>query len=533
MRFSLTFLPPVAAAILAFWWWLAAPIAMPPSPLAAGEKLPCVSYTPFARNPDFPARAVPISAADIDADLAVLSRLTSCIRTYAVEFGLEHVPEIARRHGLKVLQGIWLGAEPAKNQAEIAAGIDLVRRYPDVIQGVIVGNETLLRGEMAPETLAGHIRAVKAQVSVPVTYADVWEFWLRYRQLADAVDFVTVHMLPYWEDIPIAAAKAGPHVDDIRQKVAESFPGKEILIGEVGWPSAGRMREGALPSRADEARVIHDVLAAAKRRNYRVNVIEAFDQPWKRKLEGTVGGHWGVVGSDGQSLKFEWGQGVSNHPAWRWQAGGGIAFAALVFGVAYLASRRAYTKPSWLQGIGVAVIAAAGGGLIGWTAVNLAQESLGIGGWAVSLTLAGLAVICPLAGAAAVTLGVPRPRFASILGGAPCPKSRLATALGMLAIILMVMTVMVVLGLVFDPRYRDFPFAPLTAAAVPFVVLWVIGGHEFGRAAPAERIAGAVLAAAAAFITFNEGFANWQSLWLCAVVLAFAATLVAARDVPG
>jgi hypothetical protein len=31
-------------------------------------------------------------------------------------------------------------------------------------------------------------------VTQPVTYADVWEFWLRNPQLADEVDFITVHM---------------------------------------------------------------------------------------------------------------------------------------------------------------------------------------------------------------------------------------------------------------------------------------------------------------------------------------------------
>ena len=129
---------------------------------------------------------------------------------------------------------------------------------------------------------------------MPVTYADVWEFWLRHRELASAVDFVTIHILPYWEDDPIAARAAADHVDSIRKRVAENFPGKEIVIGEVGWPSAGRMREGALPSPANQARVIADVLERGKRESFRVNVIEAFDQPWKRALEGTVGGHWGL-----------------------------------------------------------------------------------------------------------------------------------------------------------------------------------------------------------------------------------------------
>ena len=75
------------------------------------------------------------------------------------------------------------------------------------MRAVIVGNEVLLRGEVSPQTLGEYIRGVKAQVTVPVTYADVWEFWLRYRELARAVDFVTIHILPYWEDHPIAGAR--------------------------------------------------------------------------------------------------------------------------------------------------------------------------------------------------------------------------------------------------------------------------------------------------------------------------------------
>ncbi len=48
---------------------------------------------------------------------------------------------------------------------------------------------------------------------MPVTYADVWEFWLRNRDVAAAVDFVTIHILPYWEDFPIPARNAAAHVD--------------------------------------------------------------------------------------------------------------------------------------------------------------------------------------------------------------------------------------------------------------------------------------------------------------------------------
>ena len=118
----------------------------------------------------------------------------------------------------------------------------------------------LLRGEMTVSDLREIIRSVKPRVDVPVTYADVWEFWLRYREIGADVDFVTVHFLPYWEDIPVSAEDAAAHVDQVRMQVAAAFPGKDILIGETGWPSHGRMRAGALPSRINQARFTSEIL---------------------------------------------------------------------------------------------------------------------------------------------------------------------------------------------------------------------------------------------------------------------------------
>ena len=214
------------------------------APIDPASKLECVSYAPFraGQSPLSPLTQVP--AEQIARDLAQLAEISKCVRTYSVENGLDQVPGLAGKVGLKVIQGIWLGSNRLKNQAQISTAVTLVKEYPGVITSVVVGNEVLLRGEMTAADLVANIRAVKAQVSIPVTYADVWEYWLRNREVYDAVDFVTIHILPYWEDFPIRARYAAAHVDSIRKQVAVAFPAKEILIGETGWPSAGRMREG-------------------------------------------------------------------------------------------------------------------------------------------------------------------------------------------------------------------------------------------------------------------------------------------------
>ena len=504
---------------------------MPPSPLAAGEKLYCISYAPFRswQNPLDPATIV--SAAQIDEDLSRLAQLTNCVRTYSVEHGLDQIPEIARRHGIKVIHGLWLSSDADKNRHEIDTSIALATRYRDVIVAIVVGNEVLLRGEISPSDLANIIRDVKAQVSVPVTYADVWEFWLRHRELSDAVDFVTIHVLPYWEDFPISAAQAAAHVDAIHRKVAAAFAAKEILIGEVGWPSAGRMRESALPSPVNQARVLHDVLALAKRDGLRVNVIEAFDQPWKRYLEGSVGGHWGLNDARKRQAKFTWGEPLSNHPLWLWQAAGGVLFAALIFVVAGRARHSSADAWRWL---GVAVNATFGGILLGLTIEKVPIESLGFGGWLRSLALAVIAIAAPLAGSAAMMRAVPIPSFAQVLARSDeRVKDRLALAIGFTLVLLTLLALHVALGLDFDPRYRDFPFAPLTAAIVPYLVIALRLPRPAGSRAAAETAAAVTLGLSAIYIAFNEGLANWQAIWLCATLLALAVILFRARDARG
>src|SRR6266550_2019070 len=406
----------VVAAIFGAWAWLGAAVEMPRSPFGPGEKLTCISYAPFrgTQSPFDPD--IPLDPRQIEEDLAQLKPLSNCVRTYSIDHGLNQIPEIARRHGMKVLQGLWLSSLPEASRKQIDTAVTLANRFPDAIEAVVVGSEVLLRGEMSAPDLIRTIREVKAQVSMPVTYADVWEFWLRHRDIAAAVDFVTIHILPYWEDFPIPARDAAEHVDAIRKRVAAAFPDKDVFVGEFGWPSAGRMRESALPSPVNQAFAMHEVLDRAKGENYRVNLIEAYDQPWKRWLEGTVGGHWGLFDAYGRRAKFAWGGAVSNHPHWPWQAAGGVGLAALVFATALAVRWRTAAAASagwWLRLTAIAIVA---GGLIGWTVANVPLESLTLGDWLRSLAWAAIALMSPVAAAAALASGASAPSFARVLG---------------------------------------------------------------------------------------------------------------------
>ncbi len=527
MRLGLACLAVSVAVIAGVWAWLGAPVPMPQSPLAAGEKLYCLSYAPFRGGQTPLDLATHISPAQIEDDLSQLAKITDCVRTYSVDFGLDQIAGIAARHGLKVMQGLWLSSHADRNREQIETAVALANRYPGTIRALVVGNEVLLRGEMSAEDLAATMRVVKVRVAVPVTYADVWEFWLQNRDVASAADFITIHILPYWEDFPIPARNAAAHVDSIRRGVLAAFPGKEVIIGEVGWPSAGRMREGALPSPVNQARVIQDVLALSKRENFRVNVIEAFDEPWKRALEGTVGGHWGLLDDATRAPKFVWGEAVSDHPYWKVQATGGILLALVVFGAAFAVRREA--RPAlWLA---VTANAVAGGTLIGWSIANVPVESLGAGGWLRALAFTVVALLAPPSLSAAVIRGTSLPRFSALLGPATGRiRDPLARLVGALMIATTLLALLTALGLVFDPRYQNFPFAPLSAAVLPFFMHSVTMPRPRGHYGAAELAAAGVLALCVPYIVLNESFANWQSLWLCSALAALAFSLARVRD---
>jgi len=528
MKAWVVFFALAVTIVVAAWWWLGAPVSIPVAPLAAGEKLPCVSYAPFRGEQTPLDLSTRIPAWQIEDDLAQLAAVTECVRTYSVNLGLDQITPIAQRHGLKVLQGLWLGRDPEFNRFQIETAVALANRYPDVIRAIVVGNEVLLRGELSAAALTDIIRKVKAAVPVPVTYADVWEFWLRNRDIASAVDFVTIHLLPYWEDDPISARDAADHVVAITRQVAAGFAGKEIMIGEFGWPSAGRMRQGALPSPINQALVAQEVLARAKQEGLRVNLIEAYDQPWKRALEGTVGGHWGLMTADTRSAKFAWGKPVSNHPQWLWQALAGILLAGAVFAVVALLGQP--NKLSLAGWVGVLANAVIPGIFVGWAIANIPVESFGVGGWVRSLALLAVVLVAPLAGTAALVRGIAVPPFARLLGRADeRPSGLTASVLGTGLVILTVLAIQVALGLVFDPRYRDFPFVSLTAATTPYAVLALVADRGRPWPSAAETIAAVTLALSAIYIALNETMANWQAVWLSAVLLVLAAILARLR----
>jgi exo-beta-1,3-glucanase (GH17 family)/cellulose synthase/poly-beta-1,6-N-acetylglucosamine synthase-like glycosyltransferase len=264
------------------------------------RQLASVSYSPFA-HADHPDSGIRPTAAQIRADLKEIAPFTKAIRTYSSTGGAELVPPIAAEFGLRVTVGAWISKDQARNEREIRAAIELARHNSNV-DAIVVGNETIYRGELTIPQLIGLITQAKQSSPVPVTTGEIGSVWLEHPELASAVDFVAAHVLPYWNGI--SAAQATDYTVEFYDKLRLALPGKRIVIAEFGWPSAGYNFQAANPGRIEQAVVLRNFVSAAEAYGIDYNIVEAIDQPWKT-AEGGVGPYWGMFDAARQP-KFAW-----------------------------------------------------------------------------------------------------------------------------------------------------------------------------------------------------------------------------------
>jgi len=364
------------------------------APDFAGQ-LPSVSYTPFE-----PGHVVDknVDPDRIRADLKKLSTITRAIRSYSATEGNELVPPIAAEFGLKVTVGAWIGpgticdeADAQRlsakcsdnNKREIDAAINLARRNSNVV-GVVVGNETVYRGDQKVEDLIEMIKKVKSAVNVPVTTGEIWNIWRDYPELASSVDFIGAHVLPYWENF--SSSQAVDQAVYLYGLLREKFPGKRIVIAEFGWPSAGYNRLNADPGPFAQAVVLRNFVARAEAIGMEYNIVEGIDRPWKF-FEGGVGPYWGIFNNAGEA-KFSWTGPIVNPNYWK------LAAIALLIGVLLSLPILALAEPTVLQAF---LLAAAANAVGAWFATVFAywDGHYFVLGSAFALTL-GLTLLVPL-----------------------------------------------------------------------------------------------------------------------------------------
>ena len=534
--------------LMAAWWAQRGTLHEMAQP--SSHTLPCVSYAPFRRPGATPFDpALRISAEDIETDLKILKTRTNCVRTYGLANGLDALPAVAAKLGMRVRLGAWLGRDQSANQRELDAALALARSYPGTVEMLIAGNEVLLRRELAPDQLAHHLAYARARSPVPVTYADVWEFWLRHSALRAHVDLVTAHVLPYWEDEPVDAAAAVAHVYATAAKLRLAFAGQPIWIGETGWPAAGRQRAGAVPGRVEQARFVRELMHRSGQEPLDFNLIEGFDQPWKRAQEGAMGGYWGLFDETG-AARFAMTGPVREDPHWARvftaMAGGGLAgLGALLLGLMVRRVQR-LNQP---QRQSRAIIGSQPGGQPAWLALRV-QMSIGGGAlvstslltqslmapfwnrnpqeWLVSGVLAALCALTVVLFTAQMLIQSANADTDTRTGTRGRPSSPLMVLADGARIALLFCAAAATLILLFDGRYRPFPWWWFAAPAVSLLALRVSGQDQVARRAATrlmaqERLLAGIVLLCVAGLALAEGWRNAQAVGFCATLGLLAA----------
>jgi exo-beta-1,3-glucanase (GH17 family)/cellulose synthase/poly-beta-1,6-N-acetylglucosamine synthase-like glycosyltransferase len=383
---SLLILAAFAALTVAAWAFANQPTPEPPWP----SSIQGFSFQPYQKDQDAIDRDEPTTE-QVDSDLRLLAGKTNSVRTYSTLGTLGEIPALAKRHGIKVAVGAWLDTDRERNALEVENAIDLARQHDNVVR-LIIGNEVVLRGDLAVDEIAAHLDRVRAVTRQPVSTAEPWHVWIEHPELAEHVDYIAVHMLPYWEGVEVESAVG--YVTDKMRRLEEAFPGKPIVIGEVGWPSDGRTRESAVASTSNQALFLRRFLNHAREQGYVYYVMEAFDQPWKERSEGQVGAYWGVYDADRQQ-KFEFSAPIVRVPNWHVLAASSVITAAILLWLFYFHSRTLRNRGRSF----LAIVVYATATLVTWILYDFSQQYL-----TVSSVLVGAVMLVGMTGVIVVLL---------------------------------------------------------------------------------------------------------------------------------
>ncbi len=242
----------------------------------------------------------PITEEQIRRRMKILQPYTGWIRSFSCTEGNEAIPRIAKENGIKTMVGAWLGDDPEINEQEVANLIEQARAgYVDI---AAVGNEVMLRGDLAEDALLGFIRQVKEAVpDIPVAYVDAYYEFEERPRIAEACDLILANLYPFWEGCDLNYSLL--YIKDMYRRALAAAKGKKVIIAETGWPSQGSPVQGAVPSYDNYLKYFLNIQKWALEEDLEVFYFSSFDEAWKVGAEGDVGAYWGLWDA-AEQLKF-------------------------------------------------------------------------------------------------------------------------------------------------------------------------------------------------------------------------------------
>jgi exo-beta-1,3-glucanase (GH17 family) len=243
-----------------------------------------------------PNKGSVLTTDQITQRLGIIAPYFMWVRTFGATSGNELIGGIAHKFGLKVCMGAWISADASANANEMSNLI--AQAQNGNVDCAIVGSEALLRNDVTAAQLIAYIQQFRAAVpSVPVATADIYSVLLNNPDVAAACDTLYVNYYPYWEGTAEGTAVASLNAEDLL--VRRTYPTKEVVVSETGWPSSGNAVGNAVPSLTNAASYFLNLESWAQAGNRKTFYFEAFDEAWKAAYEGPQGAFWGIWDQNG------------------------------------------------------------------------------------------------------------------------------------------------------------------------------------------------------------------------------------------
>jgi len=260
------------------------------------------------------------TTAQIDEDLRHVEQghLANAIRFYGQTCNLDQVPGRVQAvaPSLSVYSGVACQTASTVSQ-EITTMAANANTHTNVKAAVICNEPSIANPPIPATTLATYLTEAKGKITrsdVTLSVADIWSAWLdsSYQQrLGPLVDTLIVHVHPYWDNQCVTYG--AQYVEERIAAVQQAYPGKQIVLGETGWPTAGTPQPQAAtnctglgqptsfgdPSILNQQRFLQDFLARPGLSTLPFFYFESYDEPSKADEPNGVGPNWGTHFVDG------------------------------------------------------------------------------------------------------------------------------------------------------------------------------------------------------------------------------------------
>ncbi len=190
-----------------------------------------------------------------------------------------------------------------KNYQNIQKLIEFGNTYSEHIFSLSVGNEACVDWTdhyVSEQRVSEYAQEVKAKTKKMVTFCENYVPWLfKLRNLAETLDFISIHSYPVWEYKQISEGLA--YTKQNYYAVAEKYPDKPVVITEAGWATKANDKGINIENVNEGFQKIYfnELMEWTEKENILTFYFEAFDENWKGSPEPwEPEKHWGLYRAD-------------------------------------------------------------------------------------------------------------------------------------------------------------------------------------------------------------------------------------------